>query len=180
MLDLILLLFFLIGIGVGLRRGLILQIIHLTGFIVAFIVAAINYDELAPKLVLWIPFPNMGNSGSLNMLFDSVGIDHAYYNAIAFVIIFFAVKIIWQIIGSMLDFLAQFPILKQLNRWGGGIIGFIETYLIILILLYIGALMPIEMLQNHIQGSFLAESMIKYTPILSSAIYDLWFHYLSS
>ena len=179
MLDLILLLFFLIGIGVGLRRGLILQIIHLTGFIVAFIVAAINYGELAPKLELWIPFPNMGDSGSLNMLFDSVGIDHAYYNAIAFVIIFFAVKIIWQIIGSMLDFLAQFPILKQLNRWGGGIIGFIETYLIILILLYIGALMPIEMLQNHIQGSILAESMIKYTPILSSAIYDLWFHFLS-
>ncbi|WP_019242852.1 MULTISPECIES: CvpA family protein [Bacillus] len=180
MLDLILLVIFLMGVTVGLRRGFILQLIHLTGFLVAFIVAVLTYDQLAPKLELWIPFPSMGETSSFNLLFDSVGLDQAYYNAIAFIAIFFGVKILWQIFGSMLDFIAQFPILKQLNRWGGGILGFLESYLIIFVLLYLAALLPIEFIQNHIQNSFLAESMIKHTPILSEKLKDLWFHYMSA
>ncbi|MGM9927884.1 MAG: CvpA family protein [Bacillus sp. (in: firmicutes)] len=178
MLDLLLLFIFLAGIGVGLRRGLILQLIHFTGFFVAFIAAYMFYDELAPKFELWIPFPASTDS-SFNMLFDLFGLENAFYNAIAFVIIFFAAKIIWQIFGSMLDFIAQFPILKQLNRWGGGIFGFLEIYLITFILLYIAALLPIQSVQESIQGSFVAETMVKHTPILSTSIKDLWFTYMS-
>lgn len=180
MLDLILLAVFLIGMAVGLRRGFILQFIHITGFIVAFFVAGLYYEKLAPKLELWVPFPAIGETSSFNMIFDSIGLDQAYYNAIAFIAIFFAVKILWQILGSMLDFIAQFPILKQLNSWGGGVLGFLETYLIIFILLYLAALLPIQLIQEHLQNSFLAESMIKHTPFLSEKIKDLWFHYMSA
>ena len=63
---------------------------------------------------------------------ENVNLEDAYYRAIAFVVIFFAVKIILQIIGSMLDFIAQIPVLKQLNVWAGGILGFhrsISNYL---------------------------------------------------
>ncbi len=74
MLDLVIIAFLLIGLLVGLRRGFILQIIHLTGFIVAFIVAYVYYDELAPKLHLWIPFPTMGDSSTFQMLFNTVGL----------------------------------------------------------------------------------------------------------
>ena len=170
----------LIGIMVGLRRGFILQVIHMTGFIVAFIVAAMNYDKLADKLVLWVPFPQMGDSSSLSLLFFSLDNENAYYNGIAFLIIFFAVKIVWQIIGSMLDFIAQFPILNMLNRWGGGILGFMETYLIMFVLLYLAALLPIQVVQEQIQGSFLAESIVMNTPYFSEKIKDLWFHYMSA
>ena len=170
----------LIGIMVGLRRGFILQVIHMTGFIVAFIVAVMNYDKLADKLVLWVPFPQMGDSSSLSLLFGSMDNENAYYNGIAFLIIFFAVKIVWQIIGSMLDFIAQFPILNMLNRWGGGILGFMETYLIMFVLLYLAALLPIQVVQEQIQGSFLAESIVMNTPYFSEKIKDLWFHYMSA
>lgn len=180
MFTFILFAFLLIGIMIGLRRGLILQIIHMTGFIVAFIAAAMNYDELADKLVLWVPFPKMGDSSSFTLLLGSEGIENAYYNAIAFLIIFFAVKIIWQIIGSMLDFIAQFPILKTLNRWGGGVLGFLETYLIMFVLLYLAALLPVQFVQEQIQGSFLAESIITNTPYFSGKIKELWFHYMSA
>ena len=71
---------------------------------------------------------------------ENVNLEDAYYRAIAFVVIFFAVKIILQIIGSMLDFIAQIPVLKQLNVWAGGLLGFLEVYLIIFIVLFIGAL----------------------------------------
>ena len=180
MFTFILLALLLIGIVVGLRRGFILQVIHMTGFIVAFIVAAMNYDELANKLVLWVPFPQMGDSSSISLLFGSMDMENAYYNGIAFLVIFFAVKIIWQIIGSMLDFIAQFPILNMLNRWGGGILGLMETYLIMFVLLYLTALLPIQTVQDLIQGSFLAESIVMNTPYFSEKIKDLWFHYMSA
>ena len=170
----------LMGIMIGLRRGFILQIIHMTGFIVAFIVAAMNYDKLADKLILWVPFPQMGDNSGLSLLFGSMDIENAYYNGIAFLVIFFAVKIIWQIIGSMLDFIAQFPILNMLNRWGGGILGFVEAYLIMFVLLYLAALLPIQIVQEQIQGSFLAESIVMNTPYFSEKIKDLWFHYMSA
>jgi uncharacterized membrane protein required for colicin V production len=175
MLDLAIIVFLILGLLVGLRRGFILQVIHITGFVVAFIVAYLYYDELAPKLQLWIPFPSMGNASSLKMFFDTVSLDTAYYNAIAFAIIFFITKIFWHMLGSMLDFIAHLPILKQLNRWGGGILGFMEVYFIMFIILYIAALLPMNAVQGSLNGSFLAEVIVKDTPFLSQQVKNLWF-----
>ena len=180
MLDLALLFIFVMGFLIGIKRGFILQIIHLTGFIVAYIVAYLYFDELAPKLRLWIPYPNFGEDSAITFLFDSANLDEAYYRAIAFAVLFFATKIVMQIIGSMLDFVAHLPILKQINGWAGGVLGFIEIYLIVFILLYIGALLPIELIQNLISDSAIAKAMVQNTPIFSSKIKDLWIGYMAS
>lgn len=174
MLDLILLIILAFGFLIGLKRGFILQLVHLTGFIIAFIIAHMYYDELAPKLTLWVPYPNLGSNLTLPSIFESTNLEDAYYRAIAFVVIFFAVKIITQIIGSMLDFIAQIPVIKQLNVWAGGVLGFIEVYLIMFILLFIAALLPIEFIQTTLTNSFLAELIVKQTPILSQTIQDWW------
>lgn len=180
MLDLAIIAILLIGLLVGLKRGFILQIIHMTGFIVAFIVAYVYYDEFAPHLHLWIPFPDMGDSSSFQMLFDSVGLDTAYYNAIAFAIIFFITKIVWHMLGSMLDFIAHLPILKQLNHWGGGILGFTEVYLLMFIILYIAALLPMDAVQGAFNHSILAQAIVKHTPFLSEQVKELWFYNVPS
>jgi uncharacterized membrane protein required for colicin V production len=174
MLDLAVLIILCFGFLMGLRRGFILQLIHLTGFVIASIIAYLYYEQLAPKLTLWVPYPNLSTNLTLPSVFDNVNLEDAYYRAIAFVVIFFAVKILLQIIGSMLDFVAQIPVLKQLNIWAGGMLGFIEVYLITFILLFIAALLPIESIQGSLTDSILAEFMIKQTPILSQLIQDLW------
>ncbi len=174
MLDLAVLIILCFGFLMGLRRGFILQLIHLTGFVIASIIAYLYYDQLAPKLTLWVPYPNLSTNLTLPSVFDNVNLEDAYYRAIAFVVIFFAVKILLQIIGSMLDFVAQIPVLKQLNILAGGMLGFIEVYLITFILLFIAALLPIESIQGSLTDSILAEFMIKQTPILSQLIQDLW------
>jgi len=180
MLDLIIIIFLIIGFFVGLKRGFILQLVHLTGFIIAYIAAYSYYDELAPKLTLWIPYPNFGEGTTLKILSDSSNMDTAFYRAISFVIIFFAVKILFQIIGSMLDFIAHLPVLKQINVLAGGVLGFCEVYLIIFILLYIGALLPIELIQNHLDHSILAKAIVNHTPILSQQIKSLWIEYTAA
>ena len=161
MLDLAVLIILCFGFLMGLRRGFILQLIHLTGFIIASIIAYLYYEQLAPKLTLWVPYPNISTNLTLPSVFDNVNLEDAYYRAIAFVVIFFAVKILLQIIGSMLDFVAQIPVLKQLNIWAGGMLGFIEVYLIMFILLFIAALLPIESIQGSLTNSILAEFIDK-------------------
>ncbi|WP_141431977.1 CvpA family protein [Bacillus sp. 03113] len=180
MLDLAIIIILIFGFFVGIKRGLILQLIHLTGFIIAFLVAKAYYMELAPKLTLWIPYPNLNSNSTVKMFFDQANFEDAYYRAIAFVIIFLAVKVIIQIIGSMLDFIAQLPILKQFNALAGGIFGVIEVYLIMFILLYIAALLPNETIQAPLQNSFMANLMIDHTPYLSQKIRDLWISYAAS
>ncbi|HLO10926.1 MAG TPA: CvpA family protein [Pseudoneobacillus sp.] len=180
MLDLAILFIFLIGFFVGLKRGLILQIIHLVGFIVAFVVASIYYDSLAPKLTLWIPYPNLGTDNPFQFIFKGNNFEDAYYRAIAFAVIFFAVKIFLQIIGAMLDFIAQIPILKQLNVLAGGFLGLVEVYLIIFILLYFSALLPIDFIQGPLEDSVLAKTIINHTPIFSKQIKEMWFDYMAA
>ncbi|WP_066258033.1 CvpA family protein [Neobacillus drentensis] len=180
MLDLAIITFLIMGFFVGLKRGFILQLVHLIGFIIAYVAANSYYEQLAPKLTLWIPYPNFGNVTTLKLLTDSSNMEAAFYRAIAFVIIFFAVKALLQIIGSMLDFVAHLPILKQLNILGGGLLGFIEIYLVIFILLYISALLPIEFLQTALDQSSLAKAIVNHTPILSQQIKSMWIEYTTA
>ena len=118
MLDIAVLIILCFGFLMGLRRGFILQLIHLTGFIIASIIAYLYYEQLAPKLTLWVPYPNLSTNLTLPSVFDNVNLEDAYYRAIAFVVIFFAVKILLQIIGSMLDFVAQIPDFETVKHLG--------------------------------------------------------------
>ncbi|PTY87310.1 CvpA family protein [Heyndrickxia sporothermodurans] len=179
MVNLVILLILIIGFFVGLKRGFILQLIHITGFIIAFAVAYMYFKDLAPHLKLWIPYPALDENKSISMLLSGLNLEDAYYRAIAFAIIFFATKIILHIIGSALDFVARIPILKQLNVWAGGILGLLEVYLIIFIILYIGALLPIESIQHALDQSFIAKGIIKNTPILSNQIENWWISNIS-
>lgn len=179
MLDLGIFIFLVIGFLVGLKRGFIMQLVHLLGFVAAFIVAAVYYDDLAPKLKLWVPYPQLDGNQGLAFISDAMNLEEAYYRAIAFMLLFFAVRIIMQIIGSMLDFLAMLPVLKQLNIWAGGVLGFLEVYIFIFLLLYIGTLVPIEPLQSAITDSVLAGPIVEHTPFFSGKIKDLWISYVS-
>ncbi|WP_099158706.1 CvpA family protein [Virgibacillus ndiopensis] len=180
MIDFILVLLLIFGCLIGLKRGFILQVFHLVGFIVAFIVAAIYYDELASNLALWIPYPELSGESSWAAFLQSLPLENAFYNAIAFAIIFFAVKIVLQIIASMLDFVAELPILHSINKILGAVLGFIEVYLLIFIILYIMALTPVSGIQSWINDSSVALFIIEHTPIFSEQIKDLWFTNIES
>ncbi|RSL32213.1 CvpA family protein [Salibacterium salarium] len=176
MLSLLLLLILLVSFFVGLRRGFILQLIHLVSFFVALFIAFYFYQDLSEYLRLWLPYPEISSDGDgvVSMAVASFDLESVYYSGISFFLLFFVAKILLQIIGSMLDFVTKLPVLKTLNRWLGGVLGLVETYLILFILLITAALMPIEMLQNAIADSWVANAIINHTPILSDWLKDLW------
>ncbi|UJL45009.1 CvpA family protein [Virgibacillus sp. NKC19-16] len=178
MFDVILIIFLIFGFLIGLKRGFILQLFHLVGFIAAFIAAILYYDDLGARLSLWIPYPELSDGAWADFL-ESLPLENAFYNAIAFAIIFFAVKIILQIIASMLDFVAYLPILKSVNKILGAVLGFIEIYLILFIVLYILALTPIDTIQSWITNSSIAMFIIENTPYFSGKITELWFEHVA-
>lgn len=180
MLDLLLFVILILGFFIGLRRGFILQLFHLTGYIIAYIAANMYCAQLAPKLKLWIPYPDFGENSTLKLLAGSNNIVGAFYRALAFLIILIAVKMLLGMIARLLHFVTRLPILKQLNSLLGGILGFVEVYLLLFILLYIAALVPIAVVQNHLDHSVLASQIVQHTPILSEQIKQLWIAYAAS
>ncbi|MGP4075757.1 CvpA family protein [Halobacillus sp. K22] len=179
MIDLLLFFILIIGILIGLKRGFILQLFHLIGFIVSFVVAAMYYDDLSPKLTLWVPYPELPADSSWAVFVENMPLEQAFYNAVAFAILFFGVKIIIHIIASMLDFVAELPILSSLNTLLGGILGFIENYILLFVLLYFAALVPLEMVQNALDRSFLAQFIIEHTPVFSEQLKTLWIEHVA-
>ncbi|MFP7199904.1 CvpA family protein [Lysinibacillus halotolerans] len=177
MLDIILLIIFAASLLVGLKRGFIVQAIHLASFFVALIVAYIYYKPLAEKFVLWIPYPGVTDSSSMVLVLDSLNVDETFYRIIAFAVIFFAVKIALQILGSVFDFITYLPILNSVNRILGAILCFIEFYFIMFILMYVLALIPMGPIQNMMDGSFIANLMLEHTPIFTDMVRDWWYIY---
>lgn len=100
MIDIIILFLLLMGTLVGLKRGFILQLIKLISFVVSILVASMFYQSLAPQLT-WIPAPNF-SGGQAQLAFFSGNLETAYYNTIAFIILFILTKILLAIIGGLL------------------------------------------------------------------------------
>lgn len=161
-LTLIILFMLVIGFFIGLNKGLVLQVVNFTGFIVAFAAAFIYFNDFALHL-RWIPSPSSANSN----------VENIYYQVIAFVILLFGIRILWNILGSTLDFLANLPLISILNRWLGGVFGFLKVYIITFLFLNLVVLIPIVPVQQAVSDSTLAQKMVQDTPVLSEKINEL-------
>lgn len=175
MLDILILFILIMGTVIGYRRGFILQSLHLIGTIGAFIIARMFYLPLANKLTLLIPFPSANTSHDSSFL-NLVTNEHTFYNLISFIILFVFSKMILQIIGTVFDYIAQIPILKQMNMGLGLLLGFIECYLGLFLFLFLLAMLPISFIETHINKSNLANIIVNHTPFLSGIIKSWWLH----
>ena len=177
MLDIILLILFVIGIIVGAKRGLIVQFIHMIGFVIALVVAYLYYKPLAEYFVLWIPYPVIGSDSRFTIAVEQLNLEQTFYQLIAFAVIFFVVKFALQLLASMFDFLKYLPVLGCVSTILGAVLGFVEIYIVMFIFMYIFALLPIDMVQNLLENSAIAQSMLENTPYFSEKVKEWWYIY---
>lgn len=97
-----------------------------------------------------------------------------FYNAIAFIIVFIVAKIILSILLVIIDQIAKLPGLAAVNRLTGAIIGFIQSAIILAVVLYFVSIMPFEQVQNAINQSSIASNFISMTPAIKTSLYELW------
>ena len=165
--TLLILLLMIIGMIVGFRRGGLLQFIHLFGTISAIIIARLNYKALGSKLDLIMPYPSSALEVDNTILKNIPDLETAYYYMAAFFFTFIITKIIIQIFISTFDYLQQINFHIVASPIVGVIFGVIETICILVVILAFAATIPMDALQNAIDGSGLAKFILNHTLILS-------------
>lgn len=176
MLTLIIILFLGLAIYRGARRGLALQLVYTSGYLLSFMIAQAKYKALAPKLELYIPYPSATQNSKM-VFFDyatSFELDKAFYGGVAFLSIFFIGWLVTRFVGMLCQRLTYLPLVHTVNVVGGGLLSFMVMLVGIFLILRLVSLVPLDVVQNQFKGSALARQIVEKTPIFSKQIYNLW------
>ncbi|WP_411841948.1 CvpA family protein [Salinicoccus sp. HZC-1] len=156
-----------IGMVIGYRRGIILQLLHLVGTISAIIISAMNYETLSSKFDMVMPYPSTAQSMNHPLLTGLSNTEYAFYDMTAFLIIFVITKVLIQVIVSAFDYLQQISVFGNAGEIIGSVLGLIEMIYVLTVILFMMALVPFEFIQTAIGESGLATFIMEHTFILS-------------
>ncbi|WP_088006651.1 CvpA family protein [Indiicoccus explosivorum] len=178
MLDILLLILLVVGLIVGFTRGLVVQLIHMVGFIIALFVARLYYEPLADHFDLWVPYPAITEASRFTIAVEKLDLTETFYQMFSFALIFFVTWFVLQILASILNFLKFLPVLGFFSRILGAFFGLVEAYILLFFALYLFALLPVAIVQDTIGSSFLAQLLLEHTPVLTEQAKDWWYIYL--
>ncbi len=162
----IILLILLCGI-LGSKRGILKELVIIVGTVVVFILAFFLKDFLAGFFCTYLPFFNLriplGNLVSLNIIF---------YQLIAFLILVIVFRLILQILVDVTGIFSKIInatiILALPNKLLGFIVGLLEGYILIFIILNVVAL-PMSG-SNLFMESKVRQFIVNDTPILKDTM----------
>jgi len=78
---------------------------------------------------------------------------------LAMIILFFILKFIFRILSRVLNLIARLPVLKEFNKIGGIVIGFVEGAILAVIVVLGISLWPNEDLQGELSNSFIGNKV---------------------
>lgn len=162
----IILLILLCGV-IGSKRGILKELVVIVGTIIVFAIAFFFKDALAGVLCTYLPFFNfkipLGNLISLNIIF---------YQLIAFLIIVIVLRLILQILidvtGIFSKIINATIILALPNKLLGFIVGLIEGYILMFIILNVIAI-PMSG-SSLFMNSGVRKYIVNETPVLKDTI----------
>lgn len=162
----IILLILLCGV-IGSKRGILKELVVIVGTIIVFAIAFFFKDALAGVLCTYLPFFNfkipLGNLISLNIIF---------YQLISFLIIVIVLRLILQILidvtGIFSKIINATIILALPNKLLGFIVGLIEGYILMFIILNVIAI-PMSG-SSLFMNSGVRKYIVNETPVLKDTI----------
>ena len=167
----VLLLLVMFGV-VGWKQGIIKEAVQLVGMIIILVIAFMFKGELGNIFCKWLPFFNFNGSPIEGM----TPLNILLYQVLGFVIIFTVLYAIYTIIlklsGVFQKILDWTIILLIPSKIGGLIIGLLEGYILLFVLLLIITGLPASYTSNF-TNSNLVQTIVYKTPILSSASKDV-------
>ena len=168
-LDVLIIIFIFLGAFAGLRRGLIKQTVLLVGLVLTLVISFYLRVPIATFFYKNLPFFNFTG------IFKGMSVlNILVYELIAFLIVFsvlyLALRIILKITGIIEKILKMTIILGFFSKIGGAIVGVIESYVVIFILLFIFHQPFINI--SGMEESKLADPILNSTPIMSDVSED--------
>ncbi len=164
--DLLIIIFILIGAVVGFKRGFTSSLVNFVGVILVVIIAYFLKNPISEFLMSFCPFFSFGG-----IIKGVTVLNIAVYEIIAFILVFsllmIGLKALLMATG-ILETLLKFTIVLGLpSKILGVIVGLIENYIIVFFVLYILS-MPNFLDVGFIKDSTYREPILKNTPILSN------------
>lgn len=177
MLTIIILLILAWSFYIGYSRGIVLQGYYALSTLVAMLIAGQVYQGLAQKISLWIPYAS-ATLGSSTYFFPSsqlFDLDRVFYAGLAYLFVFSLVYLIARFIGIFAN-VVPYP-----NKWdtrrfniASGIISVLIAVFVLEMILTILATIPMAMVQDRLNSSFLIRFIVNHAPISSNIIKYLW------
>lgn len=175
--DAIIIICIILGAMGGLRRGLIKETVYLVGILLVLIISFHLKDYLATFMYKYLPFFNFHGSlegvSALNIL---------VYELIAFLVVFSVIYLILRIIlkltGIIETILKATIILGFFSKIGGAVLGAIEGYIIVFIVLFTlnQPFLNIKGMDDSKIGNFILDNtpfMSKATEGIRNAVYEI-------
>ena len=165
--DLLIVIFIILGGIVGYKNGFIREGIHFIGVILIAIISFILKDSLMVILYENLPFFNF-----FGIIRGISAINILFYQLLSFIIIFaaliFALRVLLLLTG-LIEWLVKLTVfLKMSSKILGVLVGMLEFYIYIFIILYI-LNMPIFNLHYVAESNF-GNKVLTETPILSGFV----------
>ncbi|WP_225046671.1 CvpA family protein [Lacticaseibacillus kribbianus] len=160
----------------GARRGLMLQLVHVAGYVLSFMLATALYKGLANQISLLVPYPSATEQSRFVFFDNQVGLtlDAAFYRGVAFVTVLALGWLVTRFVALWLHDLKYRPLDSHVNWLLGGFLNVAMGYLFIFLLLYLVALIPIGGLQDMLANSLVGRAMVRYSPVLTKLFTTLW------
>lgn len=163
-LDAVIIVVLLIGALAGYRRGLIKQAVLLVGLIACLILSFYIRVPVSTFMYKHLPFINFGG------IFQGISVlNILLYEVIAFLLVFSVLYLVLRILlgisGLIEKLLRATIILGFFSRIGGMIVGAIESYVIIFIILFVANLPFLDI--RGLENSKYADKILTSTPVLS-------------
>ncbi|KXT85564.1 CvpA family protein [Streptococcus panodentis] len=177
MLSFVILLILAWSFYIGYSRGIVLQGYYALATVVAMLAASQVYKELAGKISLWIPYAS-ATEGSSTYFFPSsqlFHLDKVFYAGLAYLFVFTAVYVLARFFGIFAN-LIPYPN-KLDTHWynvGSGVIAVCITVFVLQMCLTILATVPLAVIQDRLNGSFMVRLIVSYAPVTTDLLKHLW------
>lgn len=162
--DILIIVFLLLGTYAGWRKGLIKSLVNFIGLIAVVILSFYLKTFIANFLIDTMPFLNFAGLNGLS----SVNI--LIYNIISFIFVFIILYCVLNIIISItgfIDMLLKFTVIWIIpSKILGALVGLLESWVYLYLVLFI--LSAFNVTSSFILGSKVATFMLDETPIVNS------------
>ncbi|MCZ8523611.1 MULTISPECIES: CvpA family protein [Paenibacillus] len=162
------------GAALGFSRGIVGQLVSVTGLVLGCLAAFLFYDETAPFVRGVLALAGAEAWQPSGLLAPGSRLETYVCNALAFGLLLFGVKLACSIAGRMLGWLAAVPGLKQLNQLSGALLGLAEAALLLIVALHVMSVTPVDSVQRLVKQSVAAPYILEQTPALTSRLRELW------
>lgn len=163
--DILIILFILIGAAVGFKQGFTKSLVSFLGIIVVTIIAYFLKNPVSEFLMSFCPFFNFGG-----IIKGVTVLNIAVYEIIAFILVFSILLIGLKVLllaTGLLETILKFTIILGIpSKILGAIVGAIKNYIIVFFVLYLLS-MPNFVDVSFVKDSNYREPILKNTPLLS-------------